>query len=148
MLQRSYIKLEATDEETRCCGIRLPCLVRGAKPGTLHSTEDCEDDGNSRNKGHTRSRSHPGRCRASERHRKNREGRRGQHLEKTLGHTGGIDYQSTELRKYRDQARDEATKAAKEKAVALAQALGNQVGKTHSIEEVQQSDGYSIMGGL
>jgi uncharacterized protein YggE len=60
----------------------------------------------------------------------------------------GIEYQSSELRKYRDQARDEATKAAKEKAVALAQALGNQVGKTYSIEEVQQWDGYSMIGGL
>lgn len=60
----------------------------------------------------------------------------------------GIEYQSSELRKYRDQARDEAAKAAKEKAVALAQALGNQVGKTYSIEEVQQWNGYSVMGGL
>lgn len=60
----------------------------------------------------------------------------------------GIEYQSSELRKYKDQARDEASKAAKEKAVALAQALGNEVGKTYSIEEVPQSDGYSIMGGL
>ena len=60
----------------------------------------------------------------------------------------GIEYQSSELRKYRDQARDEATKAAKEKAVALAQGLGNQVGKTYSIEEVQQWDGYSTIGGL
>lgn len=59
----------------------------------------------------------------------------------------GIEYQSSELRKPRDKARDEATKAAKEKAVALAQALGNQVGKTYSIEEVQQWDG-SVMGGL
>lgn len=50
----------------------------------------------------------------------------------------GIQYESSELRKYRDQARAEATKAAKEKADALAQALGNQVGKTYSIEEVQQ----------
>lgn len=60
----------------------------------------------------------------------------------------GIEYQSSELRKYRDQARDEATKAAKEKAVALASALGNQVGKTYSIEEVQQWNGYSATGGL
>ena len=61
----------------------------------------------------------------------------------------GIEYQSSELRRYRDQARDEATKAAKEKAVALAQALGNQVGKTYSIEEVQPWTGYPpIMGGL
>jgi len=60
----------------------------------------------------------------------------------------GIEYQSSELRKYRDQARDEATKAAKEKAVALTQALGNQVGNTYSIEEVQQWEGYSAIGGL
>ena len=59
----------------------------------------------------------------------------------------GIEYQSSELRKYKDQARDEATKAAKQKAVALAQALGNQIGKTYSIEEVQQWDGYPL-GGL
>jgi uncharacterized protein len=60
----------------------------------------------------------------------------------------GMEYQSSDLRKYRDQARDEATKAAKEKAIALAQALGNQVGKTYSIEEVQQWEGYPYMGGL
>jgi len=58
----------------------------------------------------------------------------------------GIEYQSSELRKYRDQARNEATKAAKEKAVALAQALGNEIGKTYSIEEVQQSEGYFSAG--
>lgn len=58
----------------------------------------------------------------------------------------GIQYESSELRKFRDQARAQATKAAKEKAVALAEALGNQVGKTYSIEEVQQwntSFGYA-----
>ena len=54
----------------------------------------------------------------------------------------GIEYRSSELRKYKDQARDEAAKAAKEKAVALAQALGNEIGKTYSIEELQQTDSY------
>lgn len=58
----------------------------------------------------------------------------------------GIEYQSSELRKYRDQARDEATKAAKEKALALAQALGNEIGKTYSIEEVQKGEGYFSAG--
>lgn len=59
---------------------------------------------------------------------------------------GGIEYQSSELRKYKDQARDEAAKAAREKADALAKALGNQIGKTYSIEEVQQSENsYSIL---
>jgi len=47
----------------------------------------------------------------------------------------GIEYQSSELRKYRDQARDEAVKAAREKADALAKALGQQIGKAYSIEE-------------
>ena len=47
----------------------------------------------------------------------------------------GIEYQSSELRKYRDQARDEAVKAAHEKAEALAKAVGQQIGKAISIEE-------------
>jgi len=34
------------------------------------------------------------------------------------------------------------------KAVALTLALGNQVGNTYSIEEVQQCVGYSTIGGL
>jgi len=55
---------------------------------------------------------------------------------------GGIEYQSSDLRKHRDQARDEAAKAAREKAEALAKALGNEIGKTHSIEEVHQTEGY------
>jgi uncharacterized protein YggE len=59
---------------------------------------------------------------------------------------GGIEYQSSELRKYKDQARDEAAKAAREKADALAKALGNQIGKTYSIEEVQQTEGYFYAG--
>ncbi len=61
---------------------------------------------------------------------------------------GGIEYQSSELRKYKDQARDEAAKAAREKADALAKALGNQIGKTYSIEEVQQTEGFNFLGGL
>ncbi len=61
---------------------------------------------------------------------------------------GGIEYQSSELRKYKDEARDAAAKAAREKADALAKALGNQIGKTYSIEEVQQSEGYYGNNGL
>ena len=61
----------------------------------------------------------------------------------------GIEYRSSELRKYKDQARDAAAKAAREKADALAKGLGNQIGKTYSIEEVQQSEGYyGVLGGL
>ena len=61
---------------------------------------------------------------------------------------GGIDYQSSEIRKYKDQARDEAVKAAREKAEALAKGLGNQIGKTYSIEDGEQMEGYSYFGGL
>jgi uncharacterized protein len=55
-----------------------------------------------------------------------------------------IEYESSDLRKYRDQARDLAVKAAREKAQALAAALDQTIGKAVSIEEVPQSaDQYS-----
>jgi uncharacterized protein len=46
-----------------------------------------------------------------------------------------IQYDVSEPRKYRDQAREMAVVAAKEKAQALANALGQQIGKAHSVEE-------------
>jgi uncharacterized protein YggE len=54
------------------------------------------------------------------------------------------------LRKYRDQARDLAVKAAREKAHALAQALGQEIGKALTIEEVPgyeyavNQNGYAV----
>jgi uncharacterized protein YggE len=51
-----------------------------------------------------------------------------------------IGYETSDLRKYRDQAREQAVKAAREKAEALAKALGQDIGKAQSIEEAQQSD--------
>lgn len=55
-----------------------------------------------------------------------------------------IEYETSDLRKYRDQARDLAVKAAREKAQALAAALDQTIGKAVSIEEVpQSSDQYS-----
>lgn len=57
----------------------------------------------------------------------------------------GIEYQSSELRKYKDQARDEAATAARQKAEALAKSLGNQIGKTYSIEEGQQEEAYPYL---
>jgi uncharacterized protein YggE len=50
-----------------------------------------------------------------------------------------IQYESSDLRKYRDQARDLAVKAAREKAEALAKALGQSIGKANAIEEVPES---------
>ena len=46
-----------------------------------------------------------------------------------------IAYETSDLRKYRDRARDEAVKAAREKAGALAKALGQDIGTAQSIEE-------------
>ena len=46
-----------------------------------------------------------------------------------------VNFQTTELRKYRDQARTMAIKAAKEKAVALAKDLDSTVGKPRTISE-------------
>ena len=58
-----------------------------------------------------------------------------------------IQYETSDLRKYRDQARDLAVKAAREKAQALAAALGQQIGKAQSIEEVPEStyQGYGFL---
>ena len=46
---------------------------------------------------------------------------------------GGVQFGTSELRKYKDQARTEAIKAAKEKADAMASALGVKVGKPDNI---------------
>jgi uncharacterized protein YggE len=56
-----------------------------------------------------------------------------------------IQYETSEPRKYRDQARDLAVKAAREKAQALAHALGQEIGKAQSIEEVPESQ-YAVFG--
>ncbi len=56
-----------------------------------------------------------------------------------------ITYETSDLRKYRDQARDLAVKAAREKASALAQALGQEVGKAYSIDEVVDPFSAGVM---
>jgi uncharacterized protein YggE len=53
-----------------------------------------------------------------------------------------VQFQSTELRKYRDQARAMAIHAAKEKAVDLAKELDCTVGKPRTIGESSGSYGY------
>lgn len=58
----------------------------------------------------------------------------------------GIDFRTSELRKYRDEARSLAMKAAKEKAIALAGVLGQKVGKPRSIQE-GQGGWWSSYGG-
>ncbi|MBI4673491.1 MAG: SIMPL domain-containing protein [Chloroflexi bacterium] len=56
-------------------------------------------------------------------------------LEAGTNHVYGIHFRTTELRKYRDQARALAIKAAQEKANALAGELGLKIGKPQSISE-------------
>jgi uncharacterized protein YggE len=46
-----------------------------------------------------------------------------------------INFRTSQLRKYRDQARALAMRAAREKATALAGEIGQKIGKAHSIEE-------------
>lgn len=56
-------------------------------------------------------------------------------LEAGANFVQGIQFRTTELRKYRDQARVMAVKAAKEKAELLAGELGLKVGKAWSVNE-------------
>ena len=55
----------------------------------------------------------------------------------------GVDFQTSELRKYRDPARDMAVKAAMEKAQAMAAAAGLRVDKPESISAYNQGGGPS-----
>ncbi|MBN1137352.1 MAG: SIMPL domain-containing protein [Anaerolineae bacterium] len=58
-------------------------------------------------------------------------------LQAGVNYVHGINFRTTELRQHRDQARALAIKAAKEKAVALAGELGQQVGDPLTIQEEQ-----------
>lgn len=57
----------------------------------------------------------------------------------------GVQFRTTELRKYRDQARQLAIKAAEEKAVMLARELGEKVSRVYSITE--QSNHWNSYNG-
>ncbi len=59
-------------------------------------------------------------------------------LENGANYVHGVQFRTTELRKYRDQARALAVKAAREKAADLADELEQRVGRPHSLTE-----GYS-----
>lgn len=60
-------------------------------------------------------------------------------LEAGANYVHGVDFRTTELRKYRDQARALAIKAAEEKAQALAGELGRNTGEPQSIVEQSSS---------
>ena len=55
-----------------------------------------------------------------------------------------VRFQTSQLRKYRDQARALAIKAAQEKAVALTGVIGQKIGKAYSIEEEVPQRGYAL----
>lgn len=48
---------------------------------------------------------------------------------------GGISFHTTDLRTYKDQARELAARAAKEKATAIAGELGASIGKPYTVQE-------------
>lgn len=56
-------------------------------------------------------------------------------LEAGANYVHGVDFRTTELRKYRDQARALAIEAAREKAEALAGEVGESVGRVENIQE-------------
>jgi len=56
-------------------------------------------------------------------------------LKAGVNHVHGVDFQTTELRKHRDQARQLALKAAREKAVDMAAVYGQTIGKPLQINE-------------
>ena len=66
-----------------------------------------------------------------------------------VNYVQGVNFRTTELRKYKDQARSMAIKAAKEKAVAMAGDLGVKVGKPNSINVVDYGgwNSWSTGGG-
>jgi uncharacterized protein len=70
-------------------------------------------------------------------------------LEAGVNYVHGVEFRTTELRKYRDQARALAIKAAQEKAVALAGELDQEVGAPTHIQEVHSSwySGYGSWWG-
>ncbi len=75
-------------------------------------------------------------------------------LDAGANYVHGIQFRTTELRKHKDEARALAIKAAREKAVALAQELDQNVGKPFSIREDQEgwwsgyNTGWGSAGGL
>ncbi len=63
-------------------------------------------------------------------------------LKSGVDRVSDMDFRRTDIRKYKDQARALAIKAAQEKAVALTKEIGQSVGKAYSIRE----EGYGYRG--
>jgi uncharacterized protein len=69
-------------------------------------------------------------------------------LDYGVGRINSISFQTSQMRKHRDQARAMAMKAAQEKAAALAAAVGQKIGKAITIEEEVPGarTGYALSG--
>ena len=63
-------------------------------------------------------------------------------LEVGVNYIHGIDFQTIEVRKYRDEARELALKAAREKAGDMASVLGQKIGRPLQICETPSYGGY------
>ncbi len=61
-------------------------------------------------------------------------------LEAGINSVSNVAFSSSEIRKYKDQARADAIRAAKEKAQAIASEIGQSIGKAVSIEEKDVDD--------
>jgi uncharacterized protein YggE len=70
-------------------------------------------------------------------------------IESGVNYVQGIDFQTTELRKHRDEARALALKAAEEKAIAMAGELDQEIGEPITINEEYSNwwSGYSSWWG-
>jgi uncharacterized protein len=64
-------------------------------------------------------------------------------LEAGVTHIHGVDFRTSQLKKYRDEARINAVSAAQNKAEALAKGVGRKVGKAINIAEIS----YGYWGG-
>ena len=65
-------------------------------------------------------------------------------LESGISRINSVTFQTSELRRYRDQARAMAMKAAQEKAVALTAQIGQKIGRAYTIEEEMPSRGLAM----
>jgi hypothetical protein len=63
-------------------------------------------------------------------------------LQAGISRINGIDYQSTQFKKYREQARELALKAAKEKGEKMSAVLGQKIGKPIQISENYTRSGW------
>jgi uncharacterized protein YggE len=60
-----------------------------------------------------------------------------------VNYVNGVDFRTTQLRKFRDQARSMAVRAAREKAQAMTSELGAKLGKVYSITAYDNGGVYS-----